>query len=369
MKLRICQIIPTLDQGGAEKQMALLTCNLDPKRFERHVVVLTRSGPLEERLRESGAHLHFIGKRTQADPLALVRLTRVIRKINPQIVHTWLFAANSYGRLAAAWARVPVVIAGERCVDPWKTFMHRCVDGWLARQTTCIATNTSAVVDFYHRRGLPRDMFRVIPNAVQPPPSILSKEQLFHRLKLPPRRYVIGAIGRLWPQKGYPDLIWAAELTRVALQDVWFVILGDGPQLESLQKIRDQYGAQDAVRFAGHRRDANELLTAFDLLWNGSRYEGQSNTILEAMAAGIPVVATDIPENRDLVADGQSGYLYSLGDVGCLTRVTCNLLPDEVLRQQLGSHARRKALEEFSLDAMVTAYANLYQEVWQSFQA
>ncbi len=123
----------------------------------------------------------------------------------------------------------------------------------------------------------------------------------------------MGAVGRLWKQKGYRDLVWAAELLRLAYEDVWFVVIGDGPERKYLQTMRDKYGAQDAVRFVGHRGDASELLSAFDILWNGSLYEGQSNTILEAMSRGVPVIASDIPGNRDLVVPHQTGYLYALG--------------------------------------------------------
>ncbi len=145
-----------------------------------------------------------------------------------------------------------------------------------------------------------RAEFTVIPNAVIPPNSAaLSREEVFARLKLPPRGRLVGAVGRLWKQKGYRELIWSGELLRVALGDVCVVIVGDGPEREQLLHYRDQVGADEAVRFVGHRDDANELMSGFDLLWNGSLYEGQSNTILEAMAWGVPVVATDIPGTRD----------------------------------------------------------------------
>lgn len=363
MILKICQIIPTLDQGGAEKQMALLASHLDPSRFQRHVIVLTRTGPLENMLSDAGVQLHFVGKRLQADPLAFVRLVRLLRKIQPHIMHSWIFAANSYGRAAAWWTRVPVVIAGERCVDQWKSLAHQWVDRLMVKVTDCIATNSPSVVDFYQRRGIPSDLFQVIPNAVCPAESAISREDFFRRLNLPPRRYIIGAIGRLWPQKGYPDLIWAAELLRVVLPDTWFVIFGDGPQLGQLQKLRDRYNAQDIVRFAGHRQDAAELMTGLDLLWNGSRYEGQSNSILEAMAAGIPVIASDIRENRALVVHGKTGYLFPLGNVGELARITCNLLPNAQLRRQLGAQARSHASEKFSLNAMLEAYSKLYEQL------
>ena len=371
MKLRVCQVIPTLVQGGAEKQMVLLATHLDPALFECHVVVLTHSGPLESKLRRSGIKVHLIGKRGKVDPLAVLRLARTMQKISPHIAHTWLFAANSYGRLAARLAGVPIVIASERCVDPWKGFIHYQFDRLLAKGTDCITTNSPAVVDFYMGRGLSRSIFRVIPNAIDSVSPTLSRDEFFRRLRLKPREFVVGAVGRLWPQKGYPDLIWAAELLRVALsgstkspQNLWFLIFGDGPDRALLQRLRDKFGSQDVVHFVGHRSDAKELISGLDVLWNGSLYEGQSNTIMEAMNSGIPVIATDIPGNRDLVQDGRTGYLYLPGDVGQLARSTNKLLREKELRLFMGGQARLRMAELHSVQTMVEDYSKLYQELW-----
>ncbi|MCA9133930.1 MAG: glycosyltransferase, partial [Planctomycetales bacterium] len=321
MRLKICHIIPTLVQGGAEKQMALLASHLDRERFESHVLVLTHSGPLEQSLRQQGVPVHLIGKRGKFDPTALWRLTAKLKQLAPDVVHSWLFAGNSYGRWAARRAAVPAIVAGERCVDPWKQWWHYAIDKWLLRRTDTIVTNTAAVAQFYARQGIAESHFTVIPNAVLPPDSPpLSREEFFQRLSLPARGKVIGAVGRLWKQKGYRDLVWAAELIRVAYQDVCLVVVGDGPDRESLLAYRDRASMHSTIHFVGHRQDAGQLLSSFDVLWNGSLYEGQSNTILEAMARGVPVVASDIPGNRDLVVDGQTGFLFGLGDVATLTR-------------------------------------------------
>lgn len=363
MRIKVCHIIPTLVQGGAEKQMALLAEHLPRDRFETHVVVLTHSGPLEEQLQKADVPVHLIGKRGKVDPTAYFRLERKIRELAPDVVHTWLFAANSYGRMAARRARVAMIVAGERCVDPWKTRFHFWVDRWLQKCTSTIATNSSGVVQFYSQHGIDADRFRVIPNAVLPPrvPPI-SREELFSRLKLPPRSLVVGAVGRLWKQKGYEELIWSGELLHVAMQDVWLVIIGDGPELTRLQRLRDQYGAVDSVRFAGHRRDAVQLMSAFDLLWNGSLYEGQSNTMLEAMSWGKPIIATDIPGNRDLVIQGETGFLYRCGDPGELVRRTCAVLRDPAELARLGANARARIQTEFSLEKMINSYAQLYEQ-------
>lgn len=367
MRLKVCLIIPTLVKGGAEKQLSLLAAGLDRERFECHVVVLTHSGPYEAELREQGVQVHVIGKRGKLDPTALWRLTRKLKELQPDIVHTWLFAGNSYGRIAARRANVPVIIAGERSVDPWKQWWNFAVDRYLLKTTDTIVTNTRAVADFYAPHGIAAERFTVIANAVVPPQvTPLSRAQVFERLKLPPRAALVGAVGRLWKQKGYRELVWSAELLRVALKDVCVVIIGDGPEREQLLHYRDQVGADEAARFVGQREDALELMTGFDLLWNGSLYEGQSNTILEAMTCGVPVVATDIPGTRDLVEHEVTGMLYPLGDVGRLTRITNQLLREPERMAAMGAAAKQRIADHFSLSKMISQHEELYERLHRS---
>ncbi|GIX00170.1 MAG: glycosyl transferase family 1 [Pirellulaceae bacterium] len=364
MKIRVAHVIPTLVQGGAEKQMALLVSHLDRARFDPHVVVLTADGPLRDQLVDAQVPVHFIAKKGKLDPAAAVRLRATLKKLAPDIVHTWLFAANSYGRVAAWAAGVPIVIAGERSVDPWKRWWHHAIDRLLLPITDRLVTNTQAVVEFYRRHGIPAERFQVIPNAVEPAPGTSwTKQQVWERLGLPPRKKLILSIGRLWPQKGYRDLIWAADMLHNAYSDLWYVIVGSGPEFARLQKYRDDIGAADSVRFAGHQRDAREWISACDVLWNGSRFEGQSNTILEAMAAGKAVIASDIPGNRDLVQHEQTGYLYPLGNVQALCQMTLKLLDNETLAQQLGDMGKQRVEQEFSLANMVVAHERLYEQL------
>ncbi|QDV24707.1 glycosyltransferase [Aureliella helgolandensis] len=368
MRIKLCLIIPTLVQGGAEKQLTLLAQHLNPERFEVHVIVLTHSGPYEEVLRAAGIELHFIGKRGKFDPFAYRRLRRLLSDLKPHVVHTWLFAANSYGRMAAKSAGVPVCIAGERCVDPWKQGWQFAIDRRLMRHTDAIVTNTSAVTDFYRQHGIDSEKFTVIPNAVETPEvQRLSRRELCEMFNLPPRDRIVMAIGRLWKQKGYRDLIWAGQMVQVAYQDVWLLIVGDGPQRSQLQEYRDHVGAESGVRFLGHRSDATQLLASCDLLWNGSLYEGQSNTILEAMALGIPVAATDIPGTRDLVESGQTGLLYQLGDVNTLCRWTNAMLRDDTGRAKMGAAAVARVEEHFSLHQMIARHEELYLSLWQRY--
>ncbi len=294
--LRLCLVIPTLDRGGAEKQLCLLATGIDRQRFSPHVVTLTRNGPLESTLRSANVPITSIDKRWKIDPFAFLRLRKVIAGLRPDIVHTWLFAANAYGRLAAIQKRVPVVVGGERSVDPWKRHYEFWIDRWLAKKSQAILTNSNGVKDFYTQHGIDAGKFLVIPNG-QPERSVpmIDKEEFRQRLGLPPDRTYIAAVGRLWPQKGYMEMIWSVELLRLVRPDVLLVIIGDGPHRARLEQYRDQVQVAHHVRFVGERSDVAELLPHFDLFLNTSQYEGQSNAIMEAMQVMVPVVATDIP--------------------------------------------------------------------------
>ncbi len=366
--LRLCLIIPTLDLGGAEKQLCMLAQGLDRSVIEPYVVCLTRGGPREESLRSAQVPYEIIGKRFKVDPWAYLRLVKTIRKIAPDIVHTWIFAANAYGRMAALQAKVPVVVGGERCVDPWKRRYEFWIDRFLAKRTQGILCNSGGIVDFYASNGLPPSKFSVIPNGIALPQQCrsnpgITREEACRRLQIPTDRKIIAAVGRLWPQKGYKDLFWAIELLRVARNDLVFVVIGDGPLRQRLELYRDQLRAAGTVVLVGERKDVPDLMPHFDILVNGSQYEGQSNSILEAMSMEVPVVASDIPGNRDLVVDGETGYFFPYGDTYRLTQILNDLLNAPQQIDKLGSAGRRRIATEFTVEQMVARHQEVYQRL------
>ncbi len=361
---RILHIIPTLDRAGAEKQLMLLATGLPRDEFDVHVCALTRGGPFEQPLREAGIPVHIIGKRWKADPLAAWRLKRHVAALKPDLVQTWLFAGNSYGRVAALAAGVKHLVAGERCVDPWKAWHEWAIDRRLARRTDRIVANGAAVRDFCVSRWLPAEKFTVIPNGVPPAAaSPIGRSELLAELNLPDDTRLIGAIGRLWPQKRVKELIWAADQIKCVRDDVHLLIIGDGPLRWALERYRRLNEIEDRVHFLGARDDVPRLLPHFDVLWLASGYEGQSNTIMEAMAAGVPVVATDIPGNRELVVPGETGYLTPLDVRSAIAKWTLAILEDDALARRFGASAKQRMATEFSVARMVERYAAVYREV------
>ncbi|WP_286764883.1 MULTISPECIES: glycosyltransferase family 4 protein [Rhodopirellula] len=365
--MKIALVIPTMDRGGAEKQVVLLAKGLHELGHDVRVFLLTRDGHRSEELRAAGVPVVVIGKRFKVDPTALFRLKKQLVDFAPDVVHTWLFAANSFGRVAAKWAGVPVVIASERCVDPWKKGWHFQIDRRLQKISQAITTNSSGVQDFYAANGLDPEQFVVIPNGVESVESAVSqaidREEAFRRLDIPVGRRLIVAVGRLWPQKRVRDLIWAGELLATARGDTTLVIIGDGPQRDELLRHRDSVSSPLHVRFAGQREDVAELLPHAEQFWIASEYEGQSNAVIEAMLAGVPVIASNIPGNRDLVIDRETGWLFDVGDEADLVRSSLAAFNDPDGSQRIAEQARQRIVDDFSLDAMIRRHVELYERL------
>jgi glycosyltransferase involved in cell wall biosynthesis len=364
MKIRILQLIPTMDRAGAEKQLCMLAEGLPRDEFDVHVCALTRGGPMAERLVEAGVPLTIIGKRWKLDPQAFWRLKQFVAELRPDIMHAWMFAANTYGFAAAKVCGVKHFVVGQRCVDPWKSRLQLAFDRAMARRSDRVVVNSEGVRDFYAKHGSPAERMRVIPNAVRmPAPSPITRRQLLDELELPENTCLIGVIGRLWPQKRVKDAIWAADLLKVVRKDVHLLIIGDGPQRDRLRRFRDQCHMQDRAHFLGERGDVAQMLPHFDVLWSTSGYEGQSNVILEAMAAGVPVVATDIPGTRELVVPEVTGSLVPVGHRAGFAKYTERILNDPALAARFSAAAKERVAAEFSAAKMIERHASLYREV------
>jgi glycosyltransferase involved in cell wall biosynthesis len=364
MTRRILHIIAALDRSSAEKQLSLLAGALPRHEFDVHVAALNRGGELAADLHRAGVPLTVIGQQWKFDPPAWWRLRRHIAHLRPDLVQTWMFTANAYGRTAALSAGVKRIVANERCVDPWKSWQQLAVDRYLARRTAAIIVNSRGVEQFCAEQGLPTAKLRLIYNGIGPaPPSDVTREALLAELGLPAGARVIGAVGRLWPQKRIKDLIWATDLLHVIREDAHLLVIGDGPQRPALERYARLCHVDERVHFLGIRHDVPRLMPHFDLLWLASGNEGLPNVIMEAMACGRPVVATDVWGNRELVVNNETGFLVPLGDRAALARFANKILDDLPLAERLGAAGRQRIASEFTVAAMVERHAALYREL------
>lgn len=383
-KTRVVLLIPTLDRSGAEKQFTLLATRLPRDEFDVRVITLTRGGPFETDLRAADIPVTVIGKRFRFDPLALLRLRDELRKNDPDILHTWLFAANAYGRLCAHSIPRAKVVVSERCIDSWKAGWQLWLDRRLIARTNQLVGNSQGVVDFYRELGVPNDKLVCIPNGIECDAPTLSesphqapnesqtleqpgvtslRRQIRDELQLPPNAFVVGFIGRLAKQKRVEDIIWAVETLRQIRPQLHLVIIGDGPERERLERFARDVQCWNNVRFLGHRNDATRYLAAFDVFCLASTFEGMSNGVMEAMAASLPVVASDIPPNRELVVPGETGFLYKPTDSVGIMQFVRRLIDEPHLAEEFGRSGRERICREFGIDRMVRSYSDLYRQL------
>ena len=371
---RIALIAESLDRAGTPKQLTLLAAALPRDAFDVRVLALERGGPHESTLSAAGIPVTIIGQRGWADPIGYGRLLRTLKRLRPDVVHTWGETANFCCRSTALAAGVKTLIASEQGIDPHISGPRWMIDRWLARRTSRIVAVSPHVRDFYVAGGLPAEKFAVIPNGVPLVSGEIAaastqggpnRSALLAELGLPPGARLIVSLGALKQHKRLKDLIWATELLRNIRDDFHLLIVGDGPQREALKRYRDLVQIRDRVHFLGPRDDAAAILTQCDLLWLSSAYEGLSNSVMEALAAGIPVVASDIPGVRELVTNGEHGILVPVGDRAAFARYANKLVNDADLRSKLGAAGRERMQREFSVGSMVNHYAALYRDVLQ----
>lgn len=344
----------------------MLAASLPKEEFDVHVCALTRAGPRQEELAAADIPYKVIGKRWKVDPIAFHLLRRYIARLRPDLVHTWLFSGNAYGRAAALAVGVKYIVASERCVDGWKSSYQFYIDRLLARWTDRIVVNSGGIRDFCVSRGLPVKKFVLIPGGVPSPQTpIMIRDQFLERLQLPPNVLLIGAVGRLWPQKRVKDLIWAADLVHLLHENARLLVIGDGPLRRQLERFTSLLNAEGHILFLGERSDVSQILPHVDVFWQGSQYEGLPNAIMEAMAAKVPVVASDIPGNRDLVVSGETGFLVPVGNRAARVRATDRILKDRCLARQLGNAGQRRVLQQFNVGNMIEGHTNLYRDLLQ----
>ncbi|MDB5339746.1 MAG: epsF 2 [Planctomycetaceae bacterium] len=366
---RVLLVIPTLDRSGAEKQLTLLATGLPRDQFDVRVVALTRGGPYAEDLERHGVPLTILGKRWKFDPLCLWKLSRLIKTWNPDVIHTWLFAANSYGRMVAGGGHRPPVIVSERCVDTWKSGWQLGLDRYQIPRTARLVGNSQSVADFYRGQQFPADRIRVVPNGIELPEAAnaLSPVERDRRRAdlcgLPAGAKVLGFVGRLARQKRVLDLIWMLVLLENVRDDIYLLLVGDGPEREWLERFARDLDIESKVIFLGHRQDIPAILPLLDAFCLASDFEGMSNSVMEAMAVGLPVLASDIPANRELVVEGETGYLIPIGDRAAYARAALSLFERPDMAERLGNAGRQRMATEFSVGQMIQGYIGIYQEV------
>jgi len=173
---------------------------------------------------------------------------------------------------------------------------------------------------------------------------------------------VVGFVGRLAAQKRLTDVLWAFQLLHQLVDNVRLVLIGDGPERDTLAEIAQGFGCRDKIVFAGHRSDAYSLMSAFEAFVLASEFEGMSNSLMEAMSLSIACVVSDIAANRELITHEQSGLIFPLGKSPDLTKALTRVLQDEPLSKRLGRAAKQRIADNHSVVQMVGRHRELYRD-------
>ena len=376
--LRIGYVLPVLEPGGAERQVVLLASAMPPNRGVPELIVLGSDGPAVEAARAAGLVVHVLGASRERDvgrvAFALegarlaARFVQLVRRRRYDILDAWLFPAYALVAVTRPFIGVRTLVAGRRSLARWKTqfgWSRRLVDAWARRMSDAIVANSEAVAeDAIRVEGLRPERVHVIRNGIGPAPTPTDRDradwaELRRSAGVPADGRLIGCVANPRPEKGLGDLL-AALAVRPLPPDVRVAIVGDGPGRPDLERETATLGLETVVHWAGSRPDARRLQPAYDIVVGPSRAEGLPNAILEAAAAGRPIVATRAGGTGEVLTDGRTGLLVQVGDPIALRSALDRLLDDPALAMRLGAAAADDVMARFSVQRLVDETLELY---------
>lgn len=354
--LRICHIIGRLQYGGAERQVVNIVRNM--RCAKMYVICLQPSENLDfSDLVPRSVECMTLGFRLRYAPYHVWKLSRLLSSLAIDVVHTHMFSPNLYGVLAATLARVPVIVTSEHGMNPWKTRFHR----WIERAVISrfahmrICTSTSVLQIRRDLDGVPENKLMYIPNGTEIDTNTISSP--------PQDRFVFGTVGRLVPAKDYGTLIKAMCLLRDRGHLAHLYILGDGPGHAELESEITGRSLSSTVHLEGYQRDIRAWLGRFHAFVLSSIRESMPLALLEAMAFGLPIVATRVGGIPETLVSGSEGLIVEPRNPEALAHAMETLITDEKTRKELGKNARERCRREFSIQAICNRYQQVYDAV------
>lgn len=362
----VCHLIASNFAGGPEKQIVELSTRLPALGWPTVIGAFRENRPTVEVIENAharGVPTFLIDTRSGFSPLAAVQLARRLMRYGVTLLVTHGYKANLVGRLATAGTRVVQVpmVRGYTAED-WKIRLYERVDRGLLRRSPIVLCVSAATQEMLVRRGVARERIRVLHNAVDEDhaPAPLDLAEVFG---LPRGAPVLVAAGRLSPEKGHCHLVEAMARLKDHDPPVTLVILGSGRETERLRERITAAGLVGRVVLGGFRADVLRCIAGADLIVNPSLSEGLPNVVLEALALGRPVVATDVGGVRELITAGQTGWLVPPADPGALAGAITEALDDAPRARALAEAGRRRVAASFSFSGQAKRFADLAPEL------
>ena len=356
-RVPIAIFMSSFDPGGTERQMTELIRRLDPSRFEVHVACLHRRGAWLPRAEEHAASIvefPISGFRRASTVTQACRFGTWCRERGIALVHTTDLYANIFGLPAAAMAGVAVRIGNRREINPDKSLGQIALQRAAYACAHVVVANSTAAGDRLARERVPRARIRVVPNGI----DLAAYTPANH--DRPIRRIV--TVANLRPEKAHEVLFEAATLVLRRCPEAEFIIAGDGPRRQELEALARSRGIMSRVQFLGHADDVPAVLASSDLFVLPSRSEAFPNGILEAMATGLPIVASRVGGIVELVENQKTGVLVPPDDPRALGHAMLDLIQWRSHAVRLGRAARAEVEARYSWDRMISAFEHLYIE-------
>jgi glycosyltransferase involved in cell wall biosynthesis len=348
-------LTPDLEPGGATTQLALLASGLPADRFDRTVCVLGRSGAAE--LRAAGVQVSSLGWHRLIDLPAFDRLRTLLTEHRPDIVHVWRPPALWVGALLRRWKGGRLIVSAPMSPGGHGGFVSR----WLLGRADRVVASDRAEAERLRLVGVTDERLAVVPPGVETRPLQPSTARESRTRTLPDGARMVLVIGPLERYKGGYEAVWAFDMLGQIFPDLHLVLASGGAEVPRLRRFAAQLRGGDRVHFVGRQRDLTPLLAEAEVVWVPVRADAGRCAVLEAMAAGVPVVASRVPAMEEIVADGETGVLVASGDKAALSRQTRLLLDDDQRRRRLGDAGRRRVADHFTAAAMREAYVRLYE--------
>ncbi|MFZ5806385.1 MAG: glycosyltransferase [Verrucomicrobiota bacterium] len=363
---RVLMLLTGMELGGAEWQTLHLCSGLQKKGYVIKVVSMIPIGALGEKIQERGLEIVSLGmKRGIPDPRALMRLAKIIRAWQPHILHCHMVHANLLGRCVRWFARIPVVISTAHNINEgacWREWAYGLTDRFCDLTTQV----SRAGMKRYLRIGaVSENKIRFVPNCVDLDlfhPDLSSREMTRKQFGLE-ERFVWLAVGRFDEQKDYPNMLHAFARAIAEYPQQLLLIAGQGVLKKRMEQLARELEIHQQIRFLGIRQDIPVLMNLADGCLMSSAWEGMSLVLLEASASALPIVATDVGGNREVILEGKSGFLVPPKNFTALTNAMLRLVRlsrDE--RQKMGHAGREHVAQNYASSYVVDLWDNLYRE-------
>ncbi len=365
-KISILHVIGSLGVGGCEKQLLGLCQRLDKNLFDLAVCWYSDTpDALYKEFADAGVTLYFFDKFSMPIWRFFVTLRNTIKVISPDIVHTWLYSANFWGRWAAVTAGVKHIIASDRNEVKIVRIIGQLSEKLLAKKTLRLA-NTAAVAKSLSRwYGIPLETIRIVYNAVslEPCDKILARSEIRRELGLPQDHKLVVMVASQKRHKNYPLFIRTAAIVCNKRADVTFIGIGRQDIQTELDVLIKRAGLDEKILFIGQKKDINRWLAAADVFCLTSNFEGLPNAVLEAMLAEVPVVCTNFAGVDEIIPDAKHGIIVPLDDEGTMAQEIINLFENQDYARVLGVNARDLVQARFSWNALISQMTSIYQSL------